>query len=152
MYLALPIFVLLCNYNLSSDVILEKIRQLDRYRWKNNVICHVISSFSFDRNSGVGNMSTWVNRCMTYYKLSVVEIISLFTANFTFPQALFYNINSLADASRCSQKCQIKLTSCGFSLKLHNTHRSDSVTPPETTNITVLLRTSMTNMRSRYYN
>lgn len=61
-------------------------------------------------------MSTWVSRCVAYYKLSVVQIIFLSTTNFTFPQALFYNINSLTDTFRCSQKCQIKLISCGLSL------------------------------------
>lgn len=88
---------------------------MDRYT-SNNVLSHVISSFSFDRNSSFGNISSWINRCITYYKLPVVEIIFLSTTNFTFPQALFYNINSLADAFRWSETRQIKLTSCRFSL------------------------------------
>lgn len=61
-------------------------------------------------------MPTWASRCVAYYKLSVVQIIFLPTTNFTFPQAPSYNINPLTDAFRCSQKCQIKLTSCGLSL------------------------------------
>lgn len=124
-------------------------RQTDRYR-SNNVISHAISSFCFDRNSWLGNISSWINRSIIYYKLPVVEIIFLSTTNFTFPQALFYNINSLADAFRCSETRQIKLTSCGFSLTAAE-HTLSSVTPPETTNIPLLLRPSVTNMRSKYY-
>lgn len=65
MHLALPIFALLCKYyKLSSGCDSSTVG--DRYGSKYSVICHVVPSFFFERNSGVGNMSRWDNRGVTY--------------------------------------------------------------------------------------
>lgn len=95
------------------------------------------------------NMSTWVGRCLAYYKLSVAQIIFLSTTNFTFPQAPFYNINSLTDNFRWKrQKCQIKLTSCGLPAAEHIL--ISQPVPARAANTPVWLRPAVTNHKIKY--
>lgn len=125
------------------DVILAKITQLVQYKPNNNnTVCYVIILFW---------QELWVweyihlgwQMCGTP-KLPVLQINFLSTTNFTSPQAPFYNINSLTDSFRQSQKCQIKLTSCGLPFPAAEHILTRQPLPARRANTPVSLRPAVT--------
>lgn len=118
--------------------------QLVRYKSNNNSVCYVslLSLLTEILELGIcppGLEDVW------HTTNSAVQIIFLSTTYFTVPQAPFYNINSLPDPFRCSQKCQIKLSSCGLSLAAAE-HILLRACPCRTANTPGCLRPAGTNM------
>lgn len=133
-------------------MILAKMTQLVGYKVNNNnTVCYVIILSLLTAVLELGICPLGLADVWHTTKYLLFRSFFLFTTNFTFPQAPFYNMNSLTDTFRCSQKWKIKLNSCGLSVPAAEQILIRQPLPARITNTPVWFRPAGTNMASSYH-